>query len=107
MNPSARRQQAGTGGVQRASLSFCRASLTHARAPTVCPVPAMLPLPSPEHVQLLSPSRLDAACRADDSDAPTDDERALARLARLEQARRLGLITSRERTTNRRPASPA
>jgi hypothetical protein len=67
----------------------------------------MVALPSPEHVQLLSPSRLDAACHAADADTSTDDDRALARLARVEHARRLGLITSRERTATRRPASPA
>lgn len=65
----------------------------------------MLPFPSPEHVQLLSSSRLDAACHAADADTSTDDDRALARLARIEHARRLGLITSRERTMPRRPTS--
>ncbi len=68
----------------------------------------MLPFPSPEHVQLLSTARLEAACHADETDTPTDDDRALARLARVEHARRLGLITStRERTALRRPTSAA
>lgn len=60
---------------------------------------------SPEHLQLLSPSRLEAACLADASAETSDDDRLLARLARAERARRLGLyaqhraMATRDRTS--------